>query len=512
MTKGKITFRKVYLIYLAALLVLMLLAVGYVRAVLKDYERRQPERQVEQAMAELSADAEAGTLWEKYALPEVAVPGRFEENVDVKAAYLALWSGEDLGYTQSSAPHAADELLYTIHSAGFPLAEVVLGTAGEPVTKLGILTSQAWEIRSLTPVFTSHDLTLSVPADFSVTVNGTALTEADGTVDSRSMVTYAIPGVYVKPRLTIQDASGQTAQYTFRGDRVLPELYNYTLTLPAALTVQVDGARMEGQTQENGMVRYDVVRLNKPEVRISDRYGNTVDYEGGDELPLTYLTLSALDQTVRLGDTVLSPDRQSVPEEYAAFADYVPDLPQVAVYQIAVLQENAEITVTEAGGGTTALEPGRHTYDLTGLGQGQESVPAEIAGEVDVLDAAQKWSLFMSNDLRFTVLAPYLIKDSYQYNMAYKYAHSIDITFTSNHTLKNPTFTDISVTNFVPIADNCFSVDISFVKHMLLGNGLDVDDAINDRFYFVKYDDTADGKDNPAWKIAGMKEVVNHAG
>ena len=54
----------------------------------------------------------------------------------------------------------------------------------------------------------------------------------------------------------------------------------------------------------------------------------------------------------------------------------------------------------------------------------------------------------------------------------------------------------------------CFSVDISFVKHMRLYYGARVDDPMNDRFYFVRYDDTDNGVNDPTWKLAGMKEIV----
>ena len=43
---------------------------------------------------------------------------------------------------------------------------------------------------------------------------------------------------------------------------------------------------------------------------------------------------------------------------------------------------------------------------------------------------------------------------------------------------------------------------------MIVGSGKRVDDLMNDRFYFVKYDATDDGIDNGAWKIASMKEIV----
>ena len=66
------------------------------------------------------------------------------------------------------------------------------------------------------------------------------------------------------------------------------------------------------------------------------------------------------------------------------------------------------------------------------------------------------------------------------------------------------------MTNFQWISGNSFSVDISFVKHMILTVGTRVDDPMNDRFYFVKVDTTDDGKDNPTWKMISMKEIVNN--
>ena len=43
---------------------------------------------------------------------------------------------------------------------------------------------------------------------------------------------------------------------------------------------------------------------------------------------------------------------------------------------------------------------------------------------------------------------------------------------------------------------------------MVLRSGKKVDDAMNRRIFFVKYDDTDDGIDNTAWKIASMREIL----
>ena len=40
--------------------------------------------------------------------------------------------------------------------------------------------------------------------------------------------------------------------------------------------------------------------------------------------------------------------------------------------------------------------------------------------------------------------------------------------------------------------------------------GGSVEDPMNDRFTFVKYDGTKDGVDNPEWKLVSMKEIVSN--
>ena len=68
-----------------------------------------------------------------------------------------------------------------------------------------------------------------------------------------------------------------------------------------------------------------------------------------------------------------------------------------------------------------------------------------------------------------------------------------------------------SVKNFIQYTDDCFSVDISFEKHMLLSDGQVVDVPMNDTCYFVRYDDPDNYNDTLSWKLVGMKAVVNDA-
>lgn len=513
MKKRKASFRLIYLIYLGVLAALVLAAVLYVASLLRRYENAQPEQRVWDAVEVLAADAAGGNFWSKYAMPQVT-PGALEQGREVQKEYLALYRDETkLSVTPASGSHGEDELLYQVERDGLVLARVTLKAAGPPVTKLAVFSFREWTVESVQPVLEAHDYTLTVPSDFSIQVNGTALTAADGAPKGGNETGYTISGLYLTPELIITDRDGNRAEYTIKNGRVLVEYFNYSLTLPSSLTVEVDGAVTQGEAAGENRVRYDIVRLTEPAVSISDDYGNTVSYEGGDELPLTAMTLTADERYAVQVEGAPVPERsvtRGANPDYAPFADFVQNLPQICVYHIAVLRDDAEITVTDERGEPVALDPEQNTYDFT-QPKGLETVPEEAAAQIDALQVAQNWSLFMSNDLALSKIKPYLISGSYQYEVAARYADSEDSKFFSKHTLANPAFTDSSVTNFVWITDDCFSVDIRFVKHMRLYYGTPVDDPMNDRFYFVRYDDTNDGVDNPVWKLAGMKEIINDA-
>jgi len=512
MKKIKLSFKKVYLIYLSVLVVAMIASLTYVNVLLHQYEDLRPERRVEQAMEMLVEDAANGNFFAKYALPEIQ-EGKFEEKIDVEKEYLALYVLENMSFSLKNGTHEEDELIYVVENAGTTLAEVKLKATGPGETKLAVLNVREWQIEEIKPALEPVDYTISVPLDFRVCVNDVVLTAEDGEVSDGKKITYTVSGVYLKPDWDITDQNGKEVSYTVDKNKVLAEFCDYTLTLPETLTVQVNGSAIRGEAQGNHRVCYTIRMPEKPEVVISDYYGNSISYEGETEIPLTYMTIladSRYSVTVEGENIVkeavfISPDK-----EYEQLSGYVENLPQVSEIDVAILKKDAEILIVDESGNPVSYEPGDVLYDFTDRKNMLEAVPGEVSAEVDILEIAQAWSLFMSNDMPFAELEKYLIADSYQYKVAKEYATGVDITFTSAHTLANPAFTEASVTNFVWITDNCFSVDVSFVKHMIVGKGKRVDDPMNDRFYFVKYDDTEDGIDNSTWKIASMKEIVNN--
>ena len=141
-----------------------------------------------------------------------------------------------------------------------------------------------------------------------------------------------------------------------------------------------------------------------------------------------------------------------------------------------------------------------------------EEIKDKIASDIDVLEIAENWSLFLTDDLQgtmhgFGTLRKNLIKNSNFYNMAYAWATSVDITFVSSHTLKNPTFTNTSVSDFVVYNENAFSCVVKLEKNMRIANIRDKVDTMYDRLYFVYYDDANDNIDGPTWKLVDMKAL-----
>jgi len=110
----------------------------------------------------------------------------------------------------------------------------------------------------------------------------------------------------------------------------------------------------------------------------------------------------------------------------------------------------------------------------------------------------------------FGTMKNYLIEDSYLYDVAYKWVTTKDSTYTPKHTLNSPPFTEEKVSDFVSYGDNIFSCNIYFVKHMhLTSRDMDVDDVMNSTFFFMNYDDTEDGEDNPQWVIIDIQETLS---
>lgn len=113
--------------------------------------------------------------------------------------------------------------------------------------------------------------------------------------------------------------------------------------------------------------------------------------------------------------------------------------------------------------------------------------------EFNPMTIAEKWSLFMTNDLSgmmhgFSDLSTSLVENTTLYNRAYSWATGVDITFTSIHTLDNPIFSNETMSNFMIYDKNSFSVDIHIEKLIHITSTQTKNDILNERMYFVYYD------------------------
>lgn len=486
--KNKKLFKWIYLGFAALMAFLMLAAILYVRGLLVDYEAARPERQAERAIELLAQETKEEGYWQKFDLPQV--------DDATKTAFLKLCQSEGLTYIAQSAS-AEDEMEYLIRKGTFPLAKVTLKAKGPQVTKLAVFTMREWAIEGIVPLFEKRTYTATLPEGFRLWADGKELNvKAEG--ENR----FALEGVYLEPQFKVVAADGTEVGYEIKNFKVIPAIFEYSLTLPATIQVKMNGKELQGAVLPGGRVCYEIMELKQPEILLSDLYGNEITYK--DDLAMTYLSLKVpADHTVLLEGKAVADAavKAEIAEEYVLLENLVHELPTLIHYEIAILKEDAAIKVTDGEGKDVALEPGATELDLTASLPKQDTVPQEIADAIDVLKVAQHWSLFMSNDRTFTEMAKEMDPDSYQYEVAKKYSTSIDKQFFASHTLLSPAFTENKVCNFTQITPDAFSVEVSFIKHMRLNNGGKVvKDAMNDCFYFVR---NADG-----WRLAALKEVA----
>lgn len=507
--KPKLSFKFKYLVAVMLFLCVSLLAVAYVWTLLDEYENSQPERRVEEQIELLRESAIDGTIWNKYALPEI--PASQYEDTDFRELYTTLLKNNEVSYKLKPGTFSETSLVYEIvWRDKHVLADVTLESVGEPVTKLAVFTIQEWEAASVDIVVNAETYTVEAPADFTVTVNGIELDKGSADTLNDGSLKYTCENIVIAPQVVITSPEGEIAAYKQSGKRYKTVFYDFSLTLPDSLKVELNGNLHEGMASGEGMVRHEIRELTEPEVKITDLMGNTVTYTGGNSLPLTYCQIICDERfTVTVdGEEIDGSMKQLIANpDFEHLNDFVDDLPGLAICKIAVLRENANIIVSAPDGNAIIIDTTKMIHDLSAFKTGL-AVNEAIAAEIDVMATAKKWSLFMSKDLAgnnygFWDLANSLVKDSYLYNVAYKYATGIDITFTSIHTLKNPPFVNESVDNFNMITDECFSVDIGFDKQMVLGDGRDLTDTMYSTFYFVKNEHTGN-----TWKLILIKEIV----
>ena len=195
-------------------------------------------------------------------------------------------------------------------------------------------------------------------------------------------------------------------------------------------------------------------------------------------------------------------------EELNELSKYA-DLPYIEQYKISNLLKEPKIEIKDKNGKVVTYEKDGETYSVkleTEKISDEKDALQKIKGNIDIKQIAKDWSLYLSNDLGgslhgFYKINQYLIKESYMYKYAYKWATNVDITFISQHTFDNPAFSNIKVSNFEIYNENAFSCEVYLEKNMLLtkrGNRK-IQDVMNEKMYFAYY--------NGEWKLVNMQSL-----
>lgn len=179
-------------------------------------------------------------------------------------------------------------------------------------------------------------------------------------------------------------------------------------------------------------------------------------------------------------------------------------MPYIATYEINNLDKEQNIKVIGEYNNEVKLKKEKYSYKLDKnylSFDTYEEAKQYLSSEIDIWDFAHKWSLFLTNDLSglshgYNTIKSYFIEGTQMNLRAYNWAHNVDITFTSKHTLKNPTFTNEKLSNFTIYSKNAFSCEIYLEKNMVV-NKEDQVDIMHDYLYFIK--------DNDTWKVVNIK-------
>lgn len=368
-------------IYTIILLIFGACFLAYTDKALQQYENSQPETVMENYVAEFQQMAADGTLYDKM---EMSSSVNEFESVDVyKELYKAHLAGiTEYTFVKSESSYLAEKPEYYICGDGKPVAKIVLSASNEH-TIFGILTIMDWQTESLDSAWegSTKDYIIRIPDDYTATVNGVELSEANLTGEVIENPEFENVSNYVK--------------------------------MPAFVEYSAQGL------------------MKEPKIRVFGADGQ---------------------------------EREVVADEDGAFV-------------------------------LTQYQP-------------SDNIPKERYD--DALKMAQTWENFLTRDLPgeahgLATIRKYLIKDSYYWNLAKQYANSVDITFISGHRMDNPPYSNIKISDYVSYGENCYSCYIYFEKNMILTKtGESRVDKIDSTFYFVKYDDSDDKKDNPHWAIADM--------
>lgn len=208
---------------------------------------------------------------------------------------------------------------------------------------------------------------------------------------------------------------------------------------------------------------------------------------------------------ITVDDSYKTGNTEAIPE-FAYVSNYV-TMPAYVEYKVENVLTGSDIKVLNSKGEEVVCDINGNKIKATYASASNE-LPEDRKNEA--LSMIQTYEDFNTSDLTgpshgLATVQAFLIKDSDYWNMAKQWANGVDITFTSAHTFDNPKYSNVVVDNYAEYSDNCYSVHIAFSKNMVLSRtGEKISNDFDSTVFFVYYDDSDDGVDNPHWCIADM--------
>lgn len=192
--------------------------------------------------------------------------------------------------------------------------------------------------------------------------------------------------------------------------------------------------------------------------------------------------------------------------EFAYVSNYI-SMPSYVEYKVDNVLADSDIKVLNTNGEEVPIEINGSKVKAT-----YASAASELSEDRknEALSMVQTYEDFNTDDLTganhgLATVQSFLIKDSDYWNMAKQWAGGVDITFTSAHKFDDPKYTNVVVDNYAEYSDICYSLHIAFSKNMILTRtGEKISNDFDSTVFFIYYDDSDDGIDNPHWCIADM--------
>lgn len=230
-----------------------------------------------------------------------------------------------------------------------------------------------------------------------------------------------------------------------------------------------------------------------------------------DRYPVNNVSVTVLSShQVSVNGAVLDASFVTEPElegtEFTSFKEFLQNPIYLTEYNVPAALAQYGVNITTADGKTVPYTPDEDGNILVDYMARGTRVPDDLS-ETAVL-IAKTWDDFLTNDTTLSAVRKYLIPDSALEEQAEIY-NGRDIGYISGHKKENNTYSEIIVEDYVRYTEDCFSCHIQFTKTMYLNRDQSpVTTDIDSIFYFVLYDGTQDGEDNPTWKMVAMAGVV----